>query len=273
MQRTCFLFSSYFSQFGKIESYTFFPKSPQRQNASALITYGLSVDVGKIIENYQGMRFNGHHLFLRRTLPSNRPMFEQIMSSNELLISLKSPSNDEEFNEINLRNYFSKYGSIISCRIVIIHMTFLIKFVETHCVDSAIIDEPHFYNNQELILRKYVSPNRIIFCRPKDMLFDEDNRLNKFPLAERIRRLKHIVEAFQFGYEIELKLMKYSYQEKISKCEDMIRMKNKNQAVKLTIEDKRRMGKYMNDLYQIKIKNEQNRINELIKAIDSLTFY
>jgi RNA recognition motif-containing protein len=242
-----------------------------------LITYGLSVDVNEIIENYQGIRFNGHQLVLRRTLPMTRPMFERIMVSNELLISLKFPLNDEEFNEKNLRNYFCKYGSIISCRIVIIHKTFLIGFAETHCVDTAIIDEPHYYNNQELILQKYASPNRIGSFRSKEMTSDGNDRLNKFPLAERIRRLKHIIETFELGYEVELKLMKSTYQEKILKymnmIEDIRRMKNKNQALKLTIEDKQRMGKSIRDLYRIKIEHERNRVNELIQAIDSLNFY
>jgi hypothetical protein len=202
------------------------------------------------------------------------------MSSNELLVSLNSRSNDKQFNEINLRKYFSQYGSIVSCRIVINYTTFLIDFVETNSVDSAILDEPHFYNENELILRKYVAPNRVEYFRPR--------MIEKFSFFERVRRLKDIIQAFEFGQKIELKLIKYSYEEKLLKstneikkliiqlqktCNDMKvdnqRMKEKNNSLKLTIEQNQRIGKYIRDLYQIKIENEQNRIYELKKAINS----
>jgi hypothetical protein len=278
-----FSFSSFFSQFGKIESSTFFPKTSQRHSAAAIITYGLSVDVNKIIKDNQRITFNGQNLFLRRTLPIIRPAYERFMSSNQLLVSLDSLSNDKQFNEINIRKYFSKYGSIVSCRIVILYTTYLIDFVEINSVDWVILDEPHFYNDKELILRKYVSPNRIGNFRTKN---------TKFSSLEKIRRLKHIIEAIEFGQKVELKLIKSFYEEKIIKynegikkltiqlrkiCdqmnEDSERMKEKNNSLKLIIEQNQRIGKYITDLYKTKIENEQNRVNELTQAITSLSFY
>lgn len=214
------------------------------------------------------------------------------MSTNELLISLDYRSNDKQFNEINIRKYFSKYGSIVSCRCIIVYTTYLIDFVETNSVDWAILDEPHVYNEQELILRKYISPDRIRNFRSKKILVDQDNRKLKISLFERIRRLKDIMEAIQFGQKIELKLIKCSYEEKILKyneeikkliiqlrktCdqmnEDNQQMKRKNNSSKLIIEQNQRIGKYITDLYKTKIENEQNRVNELRQAINSLSLY
>jgi len=214
------------------------------------------------------------------------------MSTNELIISLDYLSNDKQFNEINIRKYFSKYGSIVSCRSIIVYTTFLIDFAETNSVDWAILDEPHLYNDKELILRKYISPDRIGNFRSKKILFNQDNRKLKISLFERIRRLNDIIEAIQFGQKIELKLIKCSYEEKILKCneeikklliqlrktcdqmnEDNERIKRKNNSSKLIIEQNQRIGKYIADLYKTKIENEQNRVNELKQAIDSLSFY
>jgi RNA recognition motif-containing protein len=96
---------SHFSQYGKIESFTFLTKTSQRHSAAALITYGLSVDINYIIQHNQRINFDGNTLLLRRTLPINSPAYERFMSTNELLISLDKISNDEEFNEINIRNF------------------------------------------------------------------------------------------------------------------------------------------------------------------------
>jgi RNA recognition motif-containing protein len=259
---------SHFSQFGHIESYTFFQKTSQRNTAAALITYGLSVDINYIIQQNQRISFDGHNLLLRRTLPMHRPAYERFMTSNALLISLANLPNDKEFNEITIRKYLSKYGSIVSCRTVIRCTTFLIDFVDTTSVDWAILDEPHFYNEKELILRKYVTPDRLRLFRTKKILFDQ----NKFSFLEKIRRLEHITEALKFGQRIELKLIKSSCEEKIIRqlnkmCDDM---NGKNNSCKLIIERNQQIRKDIIDLYKNKIENEQNRAQELKTAIDLL---
>jgi hypothetical protein len=291
-----FYFSSYFAQFGKIESYTFLKRTPQRHSSAALITYGLSVDINSIIRHNQRMQFDGHSLCLRRTLPSTRPAFECFMSSNELLISLTDISTDEQFNEINIRKYFSKYGSIVSCRMVIRHTTYLIDFVDTNSVDCAILDEPHFYNKNELILRKYISPNRIGVFRSKKILMNQQNKKSRWSFFETIRRLKDITEAIQFGQKIELRLIKCSYEEKKFKfnrkqIDEMMkliiqlrkksnelngniqRIIENNNSLKLFMEQNQRIRKYVSDLYKVKIENEQKRINELKEAIDLLNLF
>ena len=221
-----------FSQFGNIESYTYLRKSFQRNHTAILITYDLSVDLNKIVENYQGIRLDENCLHLRRLLPRNRPMFERVLATNKLIISLNYPSNDDEFNENNIRKYFSKYGSIISCRILIDRTEFLIEFIRSDTVDAVIVDEPHYYNDQQLILRKYVSSDQVLSFHS-----------NAIPLQsiETIRRLKDLIEALELSYEVELKLIRRSCQEKLSKCIE--RMKNRNQALKSSIEDKQRMRK------------------------------
>ncbi|CAF4233923.1 unnamed protein product, partial [Rotaria sp. Silwood2] len=208
---------SYFSQFGIIESYTFFPKTTLRNSAAAIITYGSSVDINSIIKNNQRIKFNDHPLFLRRTLPVTRPAFERFMSSNELVVSLENSNDDKQFNEISIQKYFSQYGKITSCRIIIPSRAFLIGFIEANSVDCAILDEPHFYNENKLILRKYVSPSRIDLFRTNKSLFDKNNKNIDYSFSEQIRRLKHIIEAFQFGQQIQINLIKYSYEDKKNK--------------------------------------------------------
>jgi hypothetical protein len=55
--------------------------------------------------------------------------------------------------------------------------------------------------------------------------------------------------------------------------EDNQQMKRKNNSSKLIIEQNQRIGKYITDLYKTKIENEQNRVNELRQAINSLSLY
>ncbi|CAF1099954.1 unnamed protein product [Rotaria sordida] len=282
---------SYFSQFGTIESYTYFPKTPQRNSAAVIIAYGLSVDIDSIIKNNQRKKFDDHILFLRRTLPCTRPAFERFMSSNELVVSLDKLNNDKQFNEINIKKYFSKYGKIVSCRIIIPFRTFLIGFIEGNNVDCAILDEPHYYNENKLILRKYISPNRIDLFRTHKNLFDKNNKNINYSFSEQIRRLKHIIEALQFGQKIQLNLIKYSYDNKKIKfnrehnddsmklfiqlkniCnymnKDIEQMKEKNSFFKLMIEQTQGIKKNIIDLYKKKIKNEHYRFNQLKEVID-----
>jgi hypothetical protein len=49
------------------------------------------------------------------------------------------------------------------------------------------------------------------------------------------------------------------------------RMKEKNNCLKLFIEQNQRIRKYVIDLYEKKIDNEQRRVNELREAIDLLS--
>lgn len=209
------------------------------------------------------------------------------MSSNQLLISFDSLSNDNQFNEENIRTYFSKYGSIVSCRIVITSTTYLIHFVEANSVDWAILDEPHFFDNKELILRKYVPRDRIKLFHSKNIF--SENRKIKYSFFERIRRLTDIIEAMKFAQKIELKLIQYFYKEKTLKYneetnkltlelkknyfnidKDIQRIKEKNNSLKLIIEQNQRIRKHMTNIYKTKIQNEQNRMNELKEAIDLL---
>ncbi|CAF1066119.1 unnamed protein product [Adineta steineri] len=287
---------SYFSQFGKIESYTFFAKNSDRHCAAAIITYGISTDIDYIIKQNQRIEFDNRHLFLRRTLPIVRPAFERFMASNELLLSLTYLSDDEQFNEINIRKYFIKYGPIVSCRVVIPYTTFLIDYVDVNSLDCAILDEPHFYNDNELVLRKYISPNRVDSSRLKRLLSNQNNKTTKFSFQERVRRLKHMTEAIQFVQKVEFRLIKCSYEEKKIKVnkkqnDDMIQLnielrnksndlnrdieqlKQTNNSLKLLIEHNQRTQKHMVDLYKEKIQYEQNKANELKEAINLLNFH
>ncbi|CAF0946411.1 unnamed protein product [Adineta ricciae] len=144
---------AFFSQFGKIENFIFFTKCSRRPNPAAMITFAEHTDIDYIIQHYQYVQFDTNSLSLRRTLPRNRPAFERFRSSNELLVSLPSFSTDQEFNETNIRQYFSQYGSVVFCRTVIPLTTFLIDFVDRNSVNHAIVEEPHFYNDQQLVLR------------------------------------------------------------------------------------------------------------------------
>lgn len=252
-----------------------------------IIIYKSSVDIDKTIQKYQGILFDKRKLFLRRTLPITQPPYERFMSSNALLVSLNlystSSSNDQQFNEKNIRLYFSKYGSIVSCRVVMIYTTYLIYFNETNSVDYIIFNEPHFYNNKELIIRKYISPDRIRLFLSNDGFYR--NRKIKYTTFERYRRLKDIIEATKFGQDIELKLIENFYKEKMlnkneekhidilqlkKQCDDL---KEKNFLLKIIIEQNQRIRKYIIDLYKSKIEIQRNRMNALKCAIDLLSFH
>ncbi|UJR10646.1 hypothetical protein I4U23_014841 [Adineta vaga] len=282
----------YFSQFGKIECFTFLIKCYRRHTSAAMITYARQTDMNYIIQHSQCVEFDNQTLFLRRTLPMERPAFERFMSSNELLVSLPSLSKDQQFNDVTIRMHFSQYGSIVFCRAVIPSTTYLIDFVNSNSVDCAILDEPHFYNDKQLILRKYVSINRLGLRQTNRTLSFQGNMMSRSNLRERIRRLNHVIEAIEFGRKVEIRLTKCMYEEKkvkLNKKQDeeinslreksndlnsTIKKLNKsNDSLKLLFEQSRRRKAQLIRLYKDKLQQEQKRIKELKEAIDLLKLF
>ncbi|CAF1366924.1 unnamed protein product [Rotaria magnacalcarata] len=284
---------SLFSKFGTIESYTFFSKTSQRNSAAAIITYGLGIDVNSIIRRCQRIKFNDRTLSIRRVLPPTRPAYERFMLSNELVISLDCPTDDSEFNQTNVRKYFSKYGTITSCHIIIPDQTFLLGFIQSDSVDCAILDEPHFHNDNQLIVRKYISPSRIDQYFTDIIRFDQDNKKMNISISEKFRRKKDVIEAAEFGHNIQLNLIKNWYEEKKKmcnkmgndemmkliiqlrkRCDDMNKeiekLEKKNSFSKLMIEQTQQIKYNITDLYKRKIENERNRVKQLKEAIDLL---
>ena len=236
------------------------------------------MDVDRIIRECQHLRFDYFTLSLRRTLPAYRPAFERFLVSNELLLTLPVTVYDEEFNQNSIRAYFCRYGSIDSCRILIPHRTYLIDFVNISSVNRAIIAEPHYFNGQPVLVRKYVSPDRIDLSRATD----KEKRLHCSP-AERIRRLKHLLEAFQFGYKIQLILIQRSCAEKEwlmawkRRCEttedELQQWKKKNQCLKRSIEQNDCLRSDLIEKYQRSVDAEQKRAQLLQDAINFLAEY
>ena len=287
-----FCFSAFFSQFGKIENFIFFTKCSRRPNASAMITFAEHTDIDYIIQHYQYVQFDTNSLSLRRTLPKNRPAFERFRSSNELLISLPSLSTDQEFNETNLRQYFSRYGSVVFCRTVIPLTTFLIDFVDRNSVNRAIVEEPHFYNDQPLVLRKHVSLNRAELYRTSRSFSKLENTTDRPYLKEGIRRLNDTTEVIRFAQQVELRLIKRTYEakhaklckkqneslmnltEKLSDLKANIRqIKNINNSLEVLLQQSQQSKRQIIDSYEDKLQQERQRIDQLKEAMNVLTVF
>lgn len=254
-----------------------------------MITYAASTDIDAIIERYQRVEFDKHSLFLRRTLPKTRRPFERFMTSNELLVSLPDVSTDEQFNETTLRQYFCKYGSIVSCRVVIAFTTFLIDFVHSSSVDRAVLDEPHFYNENELILTKYMSPRRMQNDQIPWLLARESRSRDGFVLMETIRRLNDAIEAIEFGQSVALRLTKREYERKHTKLAkkeaegmnelqqrwaelsvNVQRMKESNRSLARSIEESARMKEERSLSYAGEIEDVRSRRGQLKDALQYL---
>ena len=281
-------FSSFFGQFGPIDNHVFFAKTRDRRSAAAILTYHSAVDIDRIIRENQHLRFDHFTLVLRRTLPAHRPAFEQFMTSNELLLSLPLSTYEAEFNENSIREYFRQYGLIISFRVLIPHRTYLINFADTSSVDKTIIAEPHLFNHRPVLVRKYVSPDWIHHATLKNQAM----QLQCAPV-EKIRRLKHIIEALQFGYKVQWILIRRSYLEKIlrlhrergekpsfdtwnTRCEgiedEIQQWKEKNQCLNGSLQQSHRLGTDLIERYQKNIDKEQKRAQQLKEAIDFLKY-
>ncbi|CAF1579523.1 unnamed protein product [Adineta ricciae] len=284
-----FCFSAFFSQFGKIENFKFFTKCSRRPNAAAMITFAEHTDIDYIIQHYQHVQFDTNSLSLRRTLPTNRPAFERFRSSNELLVSLPSLSTDQEFTETSMRQYFSRYGSVVFCRTVIPLTTYLIDFVDLDSVNRAIVEEPHFYNDQQLVLRKYVSLNRAELYHTSRNFSKFENTTDRFYLKEGIRRLNDTTEVIRFAQQVELRLIKRTYEakhmklykkqneslmdltEKLSDLKAKIRqIENINNSLELLLQQSQQTKRQMIDYYEDKLKQERQRIDQLNEAINLL---
>lgn len=240
--------------------------------------------------------FDNSRLFLRQMLPKTLPGLENFLSSNGLVISLDYLNSDKEFNEINLQKYFSKYGTIVSCQIIIPNRAFLLGFIKSNSVYLAITDEPHFYNGYYLILRKYISPTRINNFYLRNMKSYENIGKRRTDRLKTIRDLKDIIEIQKFGQQIQLNIMKHSYEQKKNKshkkgnddsievitqlrknCHDINknieRMTIKNSLLRSMIKEIQGQKKITIDFYMKEIQNEQSRVEELKNSVELLSSF
>lgn len=229
-------------------------------------------------------------------LPPSRKPYEFFILSKELVVSSEYSNEDKQFNEINIQKYFSKYGRIMSCRTVIPYKKYLISFMNTNNVDCAILDEPHLYNETMLKLQKYTSPMRINLIHSKDIFCNENEENTKFSGLEKIRRLKHVIEALEFAQQVQIELIKYTYETKRikqnknhnddililssnlrKKCGDIStdikRMKTNNSFFKSKIEQIQLIKAHIVVFYEKKIENQQNRANQLKEAINLISIF
>jgi len=143
------------------------------------------------------------------------------------------------FVKKNIILYFSKYGQTISCKQLIDREKYLLEFVDYDSVDCAILDIPHYCCEDEVILQKYVEPERFVeLGLLQDRIYARVNseskrhvkhvRKSSQKLLKKIERMKNLIESLHLCQETKLELLQLSYQKQIFPKTEQLNLKMKN---------------------------------------------
>ncbi|CAF1169629.1 unnamed protein product [Adineta ricciae] len=182
---------TYFEQFGPINHYSF---SSPSGGGYVFITYENVESVNRCMVN-RPHRVDGRYLHVKRAIPytAEYPQ-EHIELSRDIMIISDFLDIDDNFLK-ELREYFSSYGTIYACKYC--HEAnfdyFLVEFADYDQVDRVILDKPHYFNQQELQLMKYIATNKTLMnikyssketsTVAKDAIdVDDDQKFLKFEL-------------------------------------------------------------------------------------------
>ncbi|CAF1344338.1 unnamed protein product [Didymodactylos carnosus] len=155
---------------------------------------------------------------------------------------------NEDFNETNIRDYFGTYGRIIDCKIIQkrCERSCVLEFMDFDQVDCCILDVPHYLNDKELLISKYVTSDRIKqsgLFKSDHIIYETSRNGNKHHvqcsrrhLKLHIQQLYQLVSSLEISNETNLFALSFSYKDKIkrdynelmSKTKDYIRLQRLN---------------------------------------------
>ncbi|CAF3932756.1 unnamed protein product [Adineta steineri] len=153
--------NSYCETYGQV-NYCRIAINPQGIMRGYNVVYKQEHSVNRFMDD-RPHRIDGQSVKVRRCIPSD----EEWRLTSEILITSSDDSTDNQVpNEDSLRDYFSKYGAIRTCRSdtyynrPCAHLT----FADYDRVDQLINDKPHTINKMLINVRKYIT-------------HDDDNKL------------------------------------------------------------------------------------------------